>query len=377
MPGVGHPAHAAERRCDRRCAADDLASGRCAADDDHPPVERRREQVQREFAVQRRRELAAFDRSIDQPSPVAPTLFRDAVVDGPHLGVSRRLRVKVRQDSADQRMAQGCPESHLKLQDIGGKRTSVLVQGDAEAESFDRVAGEFDAGRPASIDRRLSRPGPRGDIFQADRGETPLGPFLEQRTIERFGQIRPWNGSSRRAPRFLYVDTIAFHPNRRYGRYDTVPFIQRVTMIDKFDSFSNLLRKALGPRLAQADDILGLFAEDVVFEFPYAPQGLPRRLEGRQALADHLVRLGPLLDLGALSLHSVHPSGNTVIVEFSCAGKHLPTGAAYDQDYISVISLRSGRIAHYRDYWNPSTVLSAFGGSDAAVASFDGESARG
>lgn len=143
-------------------------------------------------------------------------------------------------------------------------------------------------------------------------------------------------------------------------------------MTDKFDIFSDLLRTALGPRLVPADDLPGLFTDDIVFEFPFAPEGLPARLEGRGALAAHLERLGPLLSLGEMELHAVYPSGDTVIVEFSCKGRGVQTGLPYDQIYISIITLRDGRIARYRDYWNPLVVLAALGGADAANAAFHG-----
>ena len=143
-------------------------------------------------------------------------------------------------------------------------------------------------------------------------------------------------------------------------------------MSDKFDSFSDLLRAALGDRLDPADSLLGLFADDVIFEFPYAPDGLPRRLNGTAALAAHLERLGPLLSFGPMELGNVHAAGATVIFEFSCAGEGVDTGAPYNQVYISVVTVRDGRIARYRDYWNPLVVLTALGGTEAAAAAFAG-----
>lgn len=141
-------------------------------------------------------------------------------------------------------------------------------------------------------------------------------------------------------------------------------------MSDKFDSFTDLLRAALGRRLTPADNLSEFFTEDVVFEFPYAPDGLPRRLDGRAALDGHLARLGPLLSFGPMRLGSVHADGDTVIFEFTCRGTGTRTGAPYDQDYISVVTLREGRIARYRDYWNPLVVLTALGGPQAAAAAF-------
>ncbi len=143
-------------------------------------------------------------------------------------------------------------------------------------------------------------------------------------------------------------------------------------MSDKFDSFSDLLRAALGDRLDPADSLLGLFADDVIFEFPYAPDGLPKRLDGTAALSAHLGTLGPLLSFGPMTLGNVHADGATVIFEFSCRGEGVATGAPYNQDYISVVTMQDGRIARYRDYWNPLVVLTALGGTEAAAAAFAG-----
>lgn len=143
-------------------------------------------------------------------------------------------------------------------------------------------------------------------------------------------------------------------------------------MTDKFYSFADLLRGALADRLVPADDMAELFTDDIIFEFPFAPEGMPKRLDGRVALADHMARLGPLLTFGQMVLRDVHPSGNTMILEFSCSGRGTETGAPYDQDYVSVITLRDGRIARYRDYWNPLIVLSALGGAEAAMAAYQG-----
>jgi ketosteroid isomerase-like protein len=60
-----------------------------------------------------------------------------------------------------------------------------------------------------------------------------------------------------------------------------------------------------------------------------------------------------------------------VIIEFEGFGRGVGTGEPYDQRYISVIRTNRGRIAHYRDYWNPMVVLRATRGGaliDALVA---------
>lgn len=143
-----------------------------------------------------------------------------------------------------------------------------------------------------------------------------------------------------------------------------------------FDSFSDLLRSALGHALTPAETFLDMFTDDILFEFPYAPDGLPTRLVGHKALSGHLAKISPLLDFGLLHLDAVHPSGETVVFEFHCRGRGKNTGLPYDQTYISVVTLRDGKIARYRDYWNPMIVLSALGGAVAAAAAFTKEEAK-
>ena len=145
----------------------------------------------------------------------------------------------------------------------------------------------------------------------------------------------------------------------------------------KFDNFADVLRSALGDRLIDEATTLELFTEDVIFEFPYAPEGLPRKLVGRPVLAQHFARLAPHLEFGELTLREVYPGEHAILFEFSCRGRGKTTGAAYDQDYISVVRLREGRISHYRDYWNPLVVLSALGGAEKAAAAFAEEATDG
>ncbi|QQM29612.1 nuclear transport factor 2 family protein [Martelella lutilitoris] len=132
--------------------------------------------------------------------------------------------------------------------------------------------------------------------------------------------------------------------------------------IDQFPSLSTLLRQALGDALAlDASTLLDMCAEDVVFEFPYHPPGFTERLEGRAALEIYLPIVSKLISIESVTLHEAFISarGDMAAIEFSCKGHSPKTGARYDQDYVSIIGLRDGRITRYRDYWNPLVVLSA------------------
>jgi ketosteroid isomerase-like protein len=137
-------------------------------------------------------------------------------------------------------------------------------------------------------------------------------------------------------------------------------------MSDDMESFSAMLRKALGDRIdAGANAFIDMMAEHAVMEFPYALPGLPVRLDGKDAVARHLKRVAGLIAFDRMGTPTVHPSTdpNLVIIEFDGFGRGVETGEAYDQRYISVIRTENGRITFYRDYWNPIAVLRATKGA--------------
>ncbi|BCP53968.1 hypothetical protein K32_25850 [Kaistia sp. 32K] len=139
----------------------------------------------------------------------------------------------------------------------------------------------------------------------------------------------------------------------------------------ELSSFSDMLQRALGPLLdPAAGDFVEMMAPDGVMEFPYAPAGYVRRIEGREALAAYLGRFVDILAIDRMTDPTVHftRDADVVILEFGCEGLGLKTGQPYDQRYISVITLKDGRIARYRDYWNPLVVIDAVGGLDALNA---------
>jgi ketosteroid isomerase-like protein len=142
-------------------------------------------------------------------------------------------------------------------------------------------------------------------------------------------------------------------------------------MTENIQSFSSMLRDALGARInPDAPGFVEMMADDGVMEFPYAPAGMPTRLEGRAAIAAHLERIGGMIAFDRMGTAVVHPSTDPdlVVIEFEGFGRGVATGEPYDQRYISVIRTAGGRITHYRDYWNPLVVLRAVKGSASVDA---------
>jgi len=101
--------------------------------------------------------------------------------------------------------------------------------------------------------------------------------------------------------------------------------------------------------------------DDVVLEFPYAPAGRPRRVEGKPAVEDYLRAVPGQVQFERITRQHVHQTVDpaTAIVEWSASGHVKATGALYEMSYVVVLTLVDGLIAVYRDYWNPLTLLDA------------------
>jgi uncharacterized protein len=100
---------------------------------------------------------------------------------------------------------------------------------------------------------------------------------------------------------------------------------------------------------------LEMFADDGAMEFPYAPEGRPRRVEGKPALAAYMAEIPKLFRIDRVVSFVAHPVADPdlAIIEFSVEGELLESRQPYNQSYVGIIRLRNGKIVNYRDYWNP------------------------
>ena len=94
------------------------------------------------------------------------------------------------------------------------------------------------------------------------------------------------------------------------------------------------------------------FAEDAVYESRYNFPGWPQTIQGRANLMAAFSGYGNSIRLHRGDGLVVHPAkdGRVVILEYEAHGKILATGAAYDNRFISVITIESRKIVHWRDY---------------------------
>ncbi|MFD5422063.1 nuclear transport factor 2 family protein [Streptomyces sp. NPDC127069] len=119
-----------------------------------------------------------------------------------------------------------------------------------------------------------------------------------------------------------------------------------------------------GLRLLLDKDIpgwVGLWAEGGVMEFPFAPLGWPRRLEGREAVAAYMRPYPERIDLhdfpeADLRIHET-ADPRTIVAEMRGVGRLVGPGRPFDMTYIAVVTVEDGKFTSYRDYWNPLAVL--------------------
>lgn len=98
-----------------------------------------------------------------------------------------------------------------------------------------------------------------------------------------------------------------------------------------------------------------MYAEDAVMEYPFAPEGWPKRLEGRAEIWSHIHNYPDLLDVREIRdleiLETTDPE--VIVAQAVMAGVVTPTGQPYEVRYADIIRIRDGKIVAWRDYWDP------------------------
>jgi ketosteroid isomerase-like protein len=108
-----------------------------------------------------------------------------------------------------------------------------------------------------------------------------------------------------------------------------------------------------------------LCTDDVVAEFPFAPEGTPARIEGRSELFEYLRNYPDVIDVREIPTTRIYPTNdpNVAIAEWSVAGSVVGNGNPYNMRYATFVTFRDGLIANYREYWNPQVFLAALSGA--------------
>jgi len=101
----------------------------------------------------------------------------------------------------------------------------------------------------------------------------------------------------------------------------------------------------------------------VIFDYIISVPGYPRRVEGRQAVAELYRGYGSTMVLRSADELAVHRDreASVVVLEYAVHGRAVRTGRAYDNHFVSVITITDRRVTHWRDYLDPVAVFNAVG----------------
>lgn len=109
------------------------------------------------------------------------------------------------------------------------------------------------------------------------------------------------------------------------------------------------------------------WAEDAIQEMPYAPEGFPKRVSGKDHLIAHYAAWPTNSgDADFTSQLRFYPMQDPEVVFAEWVGKVaiVPTGRIYNQRYGGVFHVENGQIKLFREYFDPAPFTYAFGLDD-------------
>jgi ketosteroid isomerase-like protein len=133
---------------------------------------------------------------------------------------------------------------------------------------------------------------------------------------------------------------------------------------EALDPFFDVVLKGLSG-LVDGEHYFDAFADDAIFESRYHFTGWPVTIRGRANLITSLSGYGKTIKLhsgDALVIHRTQDR-RVVILEYEVHGKIVSSGAAYDNRFISVITIENSKIVHWRDYMDSLATWTALNGA--------------
>ncbi|KAB0671706.1 limonene-1,2-epoxide hydrolase [Oryzomonas sagensis] len=117
--------------------------------------------------------------------------------------------------------------------------------------------------------------------------------------------------------------------------------------------------------LVDGDHYFDTIADDAEFEFLYRFPGWPEKIHGRENLIAAYSGYGDNIKVHKgdnLAVHHDREQG-VVVLEYQVHGTILRTGAAYDNRFVSIVTIRDRKIVRWRDYMDSLAAWQALGGN--------------
>lgn len=139
-----------------------------------------------------------------------------------------------------------------------------------------------------------------------------------------------------------------------------------------------LLKRLLLSFNESAEQVISLFNEDAIIEFPYADSaGYPDRKKiNLDTYFKHInAGLKNMLNL-KFSEVRVYPMENKEEYWAEAHGEAViaSTGLSYAQDYVMYFKVSGNKFQHYKEYWDPVPGLKSFGGVQGSKDIFESNS---
>jgi ketosteroid isomerase-like protein len=115
--------------------------------------------------------------------------------------------------------------------------------------------------------------------------------------------------------------------------------------------------------LVEGEDYYDLLADDVVMEYIISVPGYPRRVEGRQEVIDLYANYDDYMSIRSADSLRVYRDldQSVVVLEYAVHGTARQTGRAYDNRFVSIVTVEGGKVARWRDYLDPVAIFDASG----------------
>ncbi len=124
-----------------------------------------------------------------------------------------------------------------------------------------------------------------------------------------------------------------------------------------------LFRDYLALGTTDMDAFLALMHDDIVIEFPYgASAGLSPKLQGREEIRKGLggfLASVPSIRFLDIVVHATSDPDEAFAV-YRAEAVVPATGKTYRQNYIAQLRRRDGKVAHFREWFDPVRLITAF-----------------
>ncbi len=126
--------------------------------------------------------------------------------------------------------------------------------------------------------------------------------------------------------------------------------------------FFHVIRDGL-TGLVDGEDYFDLLADDVVVEYVISVPGYPRRVEGRQAVVDLYAGYDEFMTVHTADGLRVYRDReqSVAVLEYEVHGETVHGGRPYDNRFVSIVAVKDGKVAHWRDYLDPVAIFDATG----------------